>query len=265
MDRIRIGLIPAAGEGKRLGYLSYILPKCLFPLYDKPIIHHIVDNMKSVGVEQIYVIVNYQKDKVIEYFEQVQDEIGVGIDFIEQTKLSGIANAIMLARGSIDEPFMVILGDDCTITESLDNIARLFFEHDATVVEGIVTEDDEDILKSTCCLSLDEDRRIVGIEEKPKEPFSNFRGCGIYVFQTDIFNYIEKTPPSLIRSEVEITETIALVSKDGRAYGEFINGMNINVNSYEDLLQAWILMKKNSGLMFSFGTKESDIAAYKYK
>lgn len=248
MNKVRIGVIPAAGEGKRLGYLSYILPKCLFPLYDKPIIHHIVDNMKKVGVEQVYIIVNYQRDKAIEYFKQAQDEIGVGIDFIEQTRLSGIADAIMLTRGSINEPFMVILGDDCTITESLDNIIRLFFEHDAIAVEGIVTEDDEAILKSTCCLRLDEDKRIVGIEEKPKEPFSNLRGCGIYVFQNDIFNYIDKTPLSPIRNEVEITETIALVSKDGRAYGEFINGMNININSYEDLLQAWILMKEMNKL-----------------
>jgi len=262
MNRIRIGVIPAAGEGKRLGYLSYILPKCLFPLYDKPIIHHIVANMKNVGVEQVYIIVNYQKDKVIEYFKQAQDEIGVGIDFVEQTRLSGIADAIMLTRGSINEPFMVILGDDCTITKSLDNITRLFFEHDATVIEGIVTEDDEAMLESTCCLRLDQDKRIVEIEEKPKKPFSNLRGCGIYVFQTDIFNYIEKTPLSLIRNEVEITETIALVLRDRRAYGEFINGMNVNINSYEDLLQAWILMQQFK-LMLISGTKEFDTAGSK--
>ncbi len=244
MDVIKIGVIPAAGEGKRMGYLSQILPKCLFPLCDKPIIHHIVDNMKMVGVEQVYVIVNYQKDKVTEYFKQARDEISIDINLIEQTRLSGIADAIMLTRGFIDEPFMVILGDDCTIAESLTNVGRLFFEHNATVVEGIVREDDKDMLKSTCCLTLDENKRIVEIEEKPREPFSHLRGCGIYVFQPGIFEYIEKTPISPIRNEIEITQTIALVAKEEKAYGEFIKGTNININSYKVLLKAWVLMEK---------------------
>lgn len=244
MNKIRIGVIPAAGGGERFGYLSEILPKCLFPLYDKPIIHHIVDNMKKVGVEQVYIIVNYHKDKVKEYFKHVQDEIGIIINFIEQKELSGIANAIMLTRGFINEPFMVILGDDCTITESLDNINRLFYKHNATAVEAVVRENDEDMIRSTCCCMLDENKRIVRIEEKPKYLFSDLRGCGIYIFQPEIFDYIEKTPISSIRNEIEITQTIALAVKDGKAYGEFINGVNVNINSNEDLLRAWIIIKK---------------------
>ena len=101
-----------------------------------------------------------------------------------------------------------------------------------------------DILRATCCLELDQERRIVRIVEKPEEPFSYLRGCGIYLFQTDIFKYIEETPLSPLRGESEITQTIALVSKDGKAYGEFINGVNININSCEDLLQASLLTKK---------------------
>jgi len=244
MDRIRIGVIPAAGQGKRMGYLSQILPKCLFPLYDKPIIHHVIENMKSVGVEQVHIIVNYQKDKVKDYFKYVEDEIGIDINFIDQPKLSGIANAIMLAHDIVHEPFMVILGDDCTITQSLGSIVRSLFEHNAIAVEGIVREDDKAMLSSTCCLKLDGDARIVEIEEKPKRPFSDVRGCGIYAFQPDIFKYIEKTPVSPIRNEVEITQTIALVAKDGKAYAEFINGANININSYKDLLRAWILVER---------------------
>jgi len=244
MNGIRIGVIPAAGQGKRMGYLSHILPKCLFPVYDKPIIHHVIENMKGVGIEQVHIIVNYQKDKVTDYFKYVEGEIGIDINFIEQPKLSGIADAIMLVHNLVNEPFMVILGDDCTITESLDSLVRSLFEHDAIVVEGTVTEDDKAMLSSTCCLKLDHDNRIIEIEEKPKQPSSNVRGCGIYAFQPDIFKYIEKTPVSPIRNEVEITQTIALVSKDGRAYGEFINGTNININSYKDLLRASILLQR---------------------
>jgi dTDP-glucose pyrophosphorylase len=244
MNRIKIGVIPAAGAAKRMGYLGQILPKCLFPVYDKPVIHHVLENMSKVGVEQVYVIVNHHRDKVMEYLQKVQPEIGVGIEFINQVRLSGIADAIMLTSKFIKEPFMVTLGDDCTLTQSMDSIVHSLFEHNAIVVEGVVREDNKDILKSTCCLELDHDRRIVRIVEKPEEPFSNLRGCGIYVFQSEIFKYIEKTPLSPLRRESEITQTIALVAKDGKAYAEFINGVNININSCEDLLQASLLAKR---------------------
>jgi len=256
MNRIRIGVIPAAGKATRMGYLGRILPKCLFPVYDKPIIHHVLENMSTVGVEQVYVIVNYYKEKIIEYLSQVQPEIGVGLEFVDQIKLSGIADAIMLTSKFIKEPFMVILGDDCTMTQSLGSIMRSFYEHDAIAVEGVVCEDNIDILRSTCCVELDQDRQIMRIVEKPQEPLSNLRGCGIYVFQSDIFKYIERTPPSPLRKESEITQTIALVAKDGRAYAEFINGVNININSCEDLLQASLLAKRlKLGLVEDLGMK----------
>src|SRR3989304_2708347 len=62
--RIKIGIIPAAGEGTRLGYLSNLLPKTLFPIYDRPILHHIIDIMESLGIEDIYIIVNVHKEKI---------------------------------------------------------------------------------------------------------------------------------------------------------------------------------------------------------
>lgn len=252
MNRIRLGVIPAAGEGTRMGYLSQVLPKCLFPVYDRPVIHSIVENMKIIGVEQIYVIVNYQKERLVEYFNSVVDEISISINFIEQKQLSGIAGAIMLTSHYINEPFMVILGDDCTITPSLQNLVDLFFKRSATVVEGIVREENHELLKSTCCVHLGESGRILEIVEKPKNPVSNLRGCGVYAFSNDIFSYIEKTPASAIRNEVEITQTIDLVAREKKAFGEFIDGVNININSYEDLLRAWILTRElRTGLAHS--------------
>ncbi len=238
MSQIKVGVIPAAGGGTRMGYLSHMLPKCLFPVYDRPIIHSIIENMKKVGVEQIYVIVHYQKEKLIEYLEGVRDELGVSISLIEQPELSGIARAIILTRENIKEPFIVILGDDCTVTPSLGNLVNLFFETGAAVVEGIVREEDPGLLKSTCCVSLDGNGRIREIVEKPHNPASNLRGCGIYVFNHSIFDYIEETPLSPIRNEVEITHTIELLARQDKAYGGFINGVNININSYDDLLRA---------------------------
>lgn len=246
MSKIKIGVIPAAGPGKRMGYLGQILPKCLFPLYDRPIVHHVVENMEKVGVRQIYIVVNYQKNKVIEYFKSVRKEISANLDFVYQKKLLGIANAVALTEKVVDEPFMVILGDDCSFTKSFQNLLDLFFKRGAVVVEGVVKERKKELLKATCCIKLNRDKQITKIMEKPKTPISDLRGCGVYVFDDEIFDYIKKTPLSPLRNEIEITHTINLVAEDGKAYGEFINGINVNVNNYDDLLLASGLMKKFS-------------------
>jgi dTDP-glucose pyrophosphorylase len=243
MKKIRVGVIPAAGQGKRMGYLSYILPKCLFPLYDKPIIDYIIQNMKNIGIEQIYIPVFYQKEKIIEYFDTIESH--VTIEFIKLDQLTkGIALTIESAKQFIDEPFMVILGDDCTITPSLQNIVDTFFKTDAIVVEGVVKESSKNVLKATCCLKLDKNKKILDIIEKPESPISNIRGTGIYVFSPEIFEFIKMTPLSPPRNEVEITNTIKLVAQKGRAYAEFINGVNININTPEDLLRAWIIIRR---------------------
>ena len=244
MSSLRVGVIPAAGEGKRMGYLSNVLPKPLFPVYDKPIIHHVVDNMEKVGIEHIYIPVWYQKDKIIEYFNSIKEEINVNIEFIRLKSLPpGIALTIASTEEYISEPFMVILGDDVTITPSLKNLVDAFFEKSAIVVEGFVREKDKKILMSTNCIEIGENNRIIKIVEKPKQPFSDIRGCGVYVFDDNIFEYIKRTPVSRIRNEVEITDTIGLVAREGKAYAEPIHGVNLNINTYEDLLNAWLIMK----------------------
>jgi glucose-1-phosphate thymidylyltransferase len=241
---INVGLILAAGKGKRMGYLSEVLPKPLFPLYDKPIIHHIVENMQHIGVNRIHVVVNHQKERVIEYLTKVGQTLQIEFSFIYQEDLLGIAHAISLTEEFIHEPFLAILGDDCTITNSLSNLVDVFFEKDAVAVEGVVEENDFGVLKRTCCLNLDADGRILEIVEKPQIAVSSLRGVGVYIFDERIFDYIRKTPVTTIRNEKEITHTIGLVAKDRRAFGEFINGVNININTLADLFEAWNLARR---------------------
>lgn len=238
MKKIKIGVIPAAGEGRRMGYLGHILPKCLFPLYDKPILHYIIENMKHVGIEEVYIVVNFQKEKIIEYVDNVRDKIGIAVNFIPIDKILGLVYSVLSAKEFVSEPFMVILGDDITITKSLGNLINRFYNNNAIVVEGVVNESNPDILKSTCCVHLGENNKIERIIEKPSEPMSSLRGVGIYIFDIKIFDYAKK-----VSVTSSITDAIDLVAKDGEAYAEFIDGLNINVNSYEDLLNAWNLVK----------------------
>jgi dTDP-glucose pyrophosphorylase len=245
--KIKIGVIPAAGSGKRLGYLSSLLPKTLFPLHDRPIIHYVVNQMEFLGIEEVYIIVNVYKEKIIEYFKFIEMDLRIKLHFIEQKRLDGTANAILLAEKYIKkQPFMVIYGDDCTVTNSLKPMVDLFFKTKAVVVEGVVKEKDKKILRQTCSVKLKKDGKMIEILEKPEKPPYMYRGCGVYLFRPEIFDFIKNTPIHLIRKEREITYTINSVAEADKAYGFIIDGYNININDYNELLKAGLLVKESS-------------------
>ncbi|TSC88412.1 MAG: UTP--glucose-1-phosphate uridylyltransferase [Microgenomates group bacterium Gr01-1014_16] len=245
-NKIKIGVIPAAGSGSRLGYLSSLLPKALFPLYDRPIIHYVVDQMQSIGIEDIYIIVNVFKEKIIEYFKFIQMDLRANIYFVEQKTLNGTGEAMLLTEKYIKkQPFVVMYGDDCTVTQSLERMIQEFFKTNAIVMEGVVKEDDISVLRHTCSVKLSKNGRIIEIIEKPEDPPYMLRGCGVYLFHPDIFNHIRKTPIHPIRKEREITYTINHLAKINRAFGFLINGNNININDYNELLKASQLVKES--------------------
>jgi dTDP-glucose pyrophosphorylase len=245
MKKIKIGIIPAAGKGSRLSdlLLTRVLPKPMLPILNKPLLEYALTNMKSVGVEEVYIIVRSKKEIIREYFGNGED-FDLKITYIEQNPPRGIAHAMSLARCLISEPFAVILGDDLTITRSLNNVVKTFWEKKAIAVEGAVFEEDIDAIKRACCVVLKTDGQITEIIEKPLIPKSNLRGIGVYLFDPLVFDYIEMTPVSTKRNEKEITDTIGLVSKEGRAYAALINGSNINVNTSFDLTAATKLLLK---------------------
>jgi NDP-sugar pyrophosphorylase family protein len=244
--KISIGAILAGGKGQRLNNLplTRILQKGMLPILHKPILEYVVENMKKMGVKKIYMLVSWKREIIEEYFRKGED-FGVEIEYVDSTGTQGIAHAISLLKDKIKEPFIVFLGDDFTVANSLENIVDLFFEKNAIVVEGVIYEDNIDVLRQTCSVVMNKDGKILDIIEKPENPPSNIRGCGIYVFDPAVFDFIEKTPISPIRNQKEITDTIGLISKNGKAYGFLIDGVNVNVNTSSDLFLATeILLKK---------------------
>lgn len=246
MRKIKVGVVPAAGQGHRISGLplTRVLPKCLLPIVNKPILEYVIENMKRMGVEDVFMIVGFKKDLIQEYFEDGKD-FGINIKYILQLNPLGIAHAIGLTRDLIHEPFVVTLGDDLTIAKSLKNLVDIFWTKKAVGVEGVVQEANVEKLRQACCISLEDEGKIQNTEEKPSNPSSNVRGCGIYIFDPMVYKYIEKTPVSLPRNEKEITNTIKLIAKDNSAYGAFINGVNINVNTTTDILEATKLILEN--------------------
>jgi dTDP-glucose pyrophosphorylase len=193
-------------------------------------------------------IVGFKKELFKEYLGDGSD-FGVNITYILQPTLLGIAAAVELARDYIREPFVITLSDDLTIAKSLDNLINDFWIKKAKIVEGVVFEKDVEKLRQACCLTLNNEGEITDITEKPTHPTSQVRGCGIYICDPNLFDFIAKTPFSPPRNEKEITNTIKLVAQEHCAYGSFIDGVNININKVSDLLEAMhLLMEKEKAL-----------------
>jgi len=241
--KIKVGLIPAAGNGRRISDLplTRILPKPMLPILNKPILEYVIQRMKDLGVEEVYIIIGLNGQPIKDYFQDGKD-FGVKINYLLQAEPNGIASAISSARDLIKEPFTVILGDDFTITESKNDLLTIFWETKCIALTAVTYENNVEILKQTNCIILDEDGRIKKTIEKPQKPISNIRGCGIYLFRPEIFSYIDQTPHSIQRNQKEITDTLGLVARNKRAYAAFINGINININTKQELEKATLLL-----------------------
>jgi len=243
-NKIKDALILAAGSGKRLGYLGNLLPKTLFPVYNKPILHHIINFLENCGVKNIYIVVNFQKEKIYEYIKTIKNFLNLNVHFIEQNKLDGTANAILLLEEYFkNNNFITMLGDEFFITNSFDNMLNFFYANDSIVTEAMVVENNVELIQQTCCAKLNKDGRIIEILEKPQEPKYNICGCGIYLFRPEIFEFIRETEIHPIRKEKEITLTINNVAKIGKAYGFMLDGYHVNINDSDELLKASILFK----------------------
>lgn len=246
MKKIKIGLIPAAGKGSRISDLplTRILPKPMLPVLNKPILENVIYKMKEMGVEVIYLVVGFKKGVIREYFQDGRD-FGVEIRYIEQDEPKGIARAIALAETFIKEPFVVVLGDDFTVNSSFEDLANFFLRKEALVVEAVVKESDMSALKRACSVLLDDEGRVLDIIEKPENPQWLMRGCGVYIFDPEIFRFIEKASVSSERKDItDIIKEIALTTQ--RVYGVEVD-TNININTLEDLNRATLLLIGRSG------------------
>lgn len=241
---IKKAVVLAAGSGTRLGYLGYLLPKTLFPIYDRPILHHILNLLEEIGVKKVYLVVKYHKEKIFEYLEYVKSDINIDIEFVLQEKLDGTANAILLTENYIRENnFITILGDEYFTQEDLNPMFDFFYNSDSIALEAMISEKNKEILKQTCCAKLSDGNKIIEIIEKPEYPEYPYRGCGIYIFKPEIFEYIKRTEEDRIRKEKDITTVINNVAKDEKAYGYILEGFHININNPEELYKATKLIK----------------------
>lgn len=201
-------VITCAGEGIRLSPITDTTPKCLVKINKKPIMFYTIDNLIELGIKKIIYIIGYLGDVVREEITRSYPDIEN--IFILQEKLNGTANAIKLAKGHVNDNFIVLAGDTIFHKKDLDILINVKNSVLGTVI-------DYDILKKKIreygTLKVTNDYYIKFIAEKTS-PISNIINCNGYNLPITTFDYMDKTPSHRKTKEVIITETINGMIRD---------------------------------------------------
>jgi glucose-1-phosphate thymidylyltransferase len=195
------GIILAGGAGSRLYPLTLVASKQLQPVYDKPMVYYPLTTLIEAGIREVCLISTPQD---LPRFRQLLGDgslWGLNIIYREQPRPEGIAQAFLIAESFIgSDAVTLILGDN--VFYGGDSFQKAFaeFKTGATIF-GYHVQDPE----RYGVVEFDEEGRAISIEEKPKEPKSNYAVPGLYIFDNEVVTITRNLKPSP-RGELEITD-----------------------------------------------------------
>ncbi len=205
------GIILAGGAGSRLYPLTLVASKQLQPVYDKPMVYYPLTTLIEGGIRE-FCLISTPHD--LPRFKQLLGDgsrFGVTIDYREQEKPAGIAQAFLIADSFVGKDNVtLILGDN--IFYGGDAFARAFseFKSGATVFGYHVTDPER-----YGVVEFDASGQAISIEEKPKQPKSNYAVPGLYIYDNSVLDVVRNQKPSA-RGELEITDVNVTYLKRGQ-------------------------------------------------
>jgi len=238
------GVILAAGKGVRAYPATKKIPKALLEVGGKPLIERNVEIMRDqLNIKKIIIVVGHYGDQIVNYFEN--KSIGVQFTFLKQKEQKGIGHALLTIEPIInDEKIFVILADEFYMDSSHYKLLE-FMNNETDGVLLFREEKDKNKISNNFTGKI-KNNRVMSLIEKPENPDSKLMGVGSYLLSNKVFYYINNTPPSKLRDEVEITEVLANMAKHERVYASMLDGFYINVNNTDDLNNAnYRLREKN--------------------
>jgi len=234
------GIILAGGSGTRLYPLTKAISKQLMPIFDKPMIYYPLSILMLSGIQEILIISTLEDLPLFKKLLGDGSDIGIKLEYIVQPSPDGLAQAFILGKDFIDDDDVcLILGDNIyyggELIKMLDSAVLNAKDNYSATVFGYRVDNPEHY----GVVDFDSNNNALSIEEKPRNPKSNYAVTGLYFYPNDVVNKVTELVPSE-RGELEITSINKMFLNDNRLTVEILGRGYawLDTGTHESLLGA---------------------------